>query len=247
MLNVANQAFLTSRLNEQLYTLLMLVDQNHHGDREAAGHSNMQPTAFCVTLPPLNTRQQRQRRRHLKCGSAARKVNFSCPTVDWLPVERGIVGRQGAEALMLCGRWHRLDALPPGPMALLKITAPRLAAMRAFFFFIVCSSHVECVCVRAASLMLGRACECVCVFVCVNFLACVFVPSGQLPCQSLLSCLSHFSHSGELKRCVEAFHGRHAGECTHSHTHTQIRFLTYFKQRRWKIMQERFKTKDCMS
>lgn len=59
-------------------------------------------------------------------------------------MEKGIVGRQGAEALMLCGRWHRSEALPPGLMALLKITTPRLAAVCAF---VVGFSHVECVCV----------------------------------------------------------------------------------------------------
>lgn len=40
------------RLNEQVYTLLMVVDQNHHGDQKAAGHYNIQPTGFPVTRPP---------------------------------------------------------------------------------------------------------------------------------------------------------------------------------------------------
>lgn len=40
------------RLNEQLYTLLMVVDQNHHGDRKAAGHVDIQANCFlCHSFP----------------------------------------------------------------------------------------------------------------------------------------------------------------------------------------------------
>lgn len=114
----------------------MVVDQNHHGDQKSRGplcHWANQPLRHSFSP------QQQHNCYELKWWSAARKVNFSCPTMDWLPVERGIVGRQGAEALMLCGRWHRWDALPPGLMALLKITTPRLAAVCAF-----CCGFLSC-------------------------------------------------------------------------------------------------------
>lgn len=40
------------RLNEQLYTLLMVVDQNHHGNRKAAGHVDIQANCFlCHSFP----------------------------------------------------------------------------------------------------------------------------------------------------------------------------------------------------
>lgn len=40
------------RLNERVYTLLMVVDGNRHGDRRAAGLCDAQPTCFSAALPP---------------------------------------------------------------------------------------------------------------------------------------------------------------------------------------------------
>lgn len=135
---------------------------------------------------------------------------------------------------MLCGRWHRSDALPRGPMALLKITVPRLAAVCVFpclvclYMCSVCTVRkLVCVCVCAVPMHVdGPALVCVlCVYEFSGLYVCV--PSGQLACQSLLSCLSHFSHSGELKRRVEAFHGWHAADCTDIHT-DRYTFLLFF-------------------
>lgn len=108
-------------------TLLVLVDQIHHGNQKAASHFDIQPDASFLSF--LFSPSSSVSLKLLDGAAPPEKSIFSCPTVDWLPAERGIVGRQGAESLMLCGRWHRLAALPSGPMALFKISAPRLAAV----------------------------------------------------------------------------------------------------------------------
>lgn len=130
----------------------MVVDQNHHGDREAGDHCHTEPNAPLSGSIPSHEPKRRR---------VARKVIFSCPTVDWLPVERGIVGRQGAEALMLCGRWRRSDALPPGLMALLKITHLAAACVSYCGFLPFDSVYI---CVWA---LWGTVCACERTYVCV--------------------------------------------------------------------------------
>lgn len=130
----------TRGLNEQVYTLLMVVDQNHHGDRRSSRPPRHSAKLFFfsffffpLSLLVLPQQQQQQQQRLLL---RARMLNRRQKSEFFLsdsglaaPWRGGLWERQGAEALMLCGRWHRSDALPPEPMALLKITAQRLAAV----------------------------------------------------------------------------------------------------------------------
>lgn len=101
---------------------------------------------------------------------------------------------------MLCGRWHCADARPSGLMALLKITALCLAAAGDF----------SCVFRPVLDVFMGCIMD-----------VCVCFPSGQMACQSLLSCLSHFSRTGVLERSAEAFHGSRAEDIpTHPHSYS---------------------------
>lgn len=97
---------------------------------EAAGRRDIQPSFFFpLSLLVLPQQQQRHLLRARMLNRRQKSEFFLSDSGLATPWRGGLWERQGAEALMLCGRWHRSDALPPEPMALLKITAPRLAAV----------------------------------------------------------------------------------------------------------------------
>lgn len=107
-----------------------------------------------------------------------------------------------------CGKAGRRGSDVVWPLALFRCSVPRTPGITKDYRATLWQPRV-CFIARlyaracAATPMAASAREwtCACVF------SCVCVPSGQLACQSLLSCLSHFSHSGELKQRVAAFHG----------------------------------------
>lgn len=52
LLSVFSKEMLKMSSHRQFYTLLMVVDQNRHGDQKAVGHCDIQPTGFSVSPPP---------------------------------------------------------------------------------------------------------------------------------------------------------------------------------------------------
>lgn len=133
---------------------------------EAAGRRDIQPSFFFpLSLLVLPQQQQRHLLRARMLNRRQKSEFFLSDSGLAAPWRGGLWERQGAEALMLCGRWHRSDALPPEPMALLKITAPRLAA--------VCVCVFDCVVVGFFFFFPPRECLCVCVFALVHVQSCI--------------------------------------------------------------------------
>lgn len=199
--------------------------------------STFKPTAFCVTLFPPRSSPCHSILLSAQMGeSAARKVNFFLSDSGLAACGEGDCGKAGRRGSDVVWPLASFRCSAPRTDGITKDYRATLGSSVCDFIVCLCACAVRLgVCVQACALgpMLRGEWTWVCVCVCE-----ISVPSGQLVCQSLLSCLSHFSHSGELKRRAEAFHGWHAGDCTDTQTHTQIHLPTYFKQRwlHWKII-----------
>lgn len=82
----------------------------------------LETNRFFQLFFPLLTAELAEEAAASLLSSQMMKAVFSFLSVDQLLMEKA------AETMVLCGRWHHLDALPPGPMTLLKITTLHLAA-----------------------------------------------------------------------------------------------------------------------
>lgn len=156
MLNVADHTFgkdmqrmSSHRLNEQVYTLLMVVDQNHHGDQKAAGHRDIQPTGFPAPTQPLQ-----QEHPLLKTQLVKRRQKN-----EFFLSDSGLAARGEGD----CGKAGRRGSDVVWPLASLRCSAPRTDGITKDYRAMLGSSACAFDCVSFPCW--ACLCACVCVFV----------------------------------------------------------------------------------
>lgn len=139
------QKMSSHRLNEQVYTLLMVVDQNHHGDHEAAGHCDIQPTVFSVTLPPPTTASL------LRAQMVKRRQKS-----EFFLSDSGLAARGEGD----CGKAGRWGSDVVWPLASFRCSAPRTDGITKDYRAMLGSS--VCVSSMLSVFMCLRPCSCMC-------------------------------------------------------------------------------------
>lgn len=142
------------RLNEQLYTLLMVVDQNHHGDRKAAGHVDIQANCFlCHSFPSPQLSVSFHPPKHSNGGKRCQKSTFFLS-------DSGLAARGEGD----CGKAGRRGSDVVWPLASFRFSAPRtdgitkdycatLGSSVCVFIVCLCACAVKLgVCVQACAL-----------------------------------------------------------------------------------------------